>query len=184
MTVPCFFVRDLSIISIMYYKIVEKFGPDNGDRWRDYLQWRGLNLTSFDSVDGILRPNLFDPESKEDWANCVNENCKLNLITNINYAKFILNQYKNAALVGVNIELDESYTPREGLLGFDIIDGYCDVSLVTNWGADEAGILNQHIMPNGLIKDLYQALKIRDLLRKDYSNDSHAGSCEVWAIYN
>lgn len=168
----------------MYYKIVEKFGPSSGDRWQDYLQWRGLDLTHFDSVDGILRPNLFDPESKEDWANCVNENCKLSLITNIHYAKTVLNRYENAALVGVDYELDETYTPQEGLLGFDIIDGYCDVSLVTNWGTDEAGIINHHVMPNGLIKDLSQTLKIRDLLRKDYSNDSHAGNCEVWAIYN
>ena len=61
----------------MYYKIVEKFGPENGDRWERYLDCRGLDLIKFDSVDGVLRPDLFEPESNEDWKNCVNEDFKL-----------------------------------------------------------------------------------------------------------
>ncbi len=107
----------------MYYKIVENFGPQGGDRWQSYLKWRGLNLTSFDSVDGILKPDLFTPESELDWRNCVNEDCKLSLITNIDYAKEFLGRYDNALLVGVEIELDEGYTSKDGLLGYDIIDG-------------------------------------------------------------
>jgi hypothetical protein len=60
----------------MYYKIIERFGPEDGDKWKKYLHWRGLQLTSFDSVYGILRPDLFEPVSKEDWNHCVNEDCK------------------------------------------------------------------------------------------------------------
>ena len=44
----------------MYYKIVERFGPECGDRWRGYLKWRRFNLSGFDSVDAILRPDLFE----------------------------------------------------------------------------------------------------------------------------
>ena len=168
----------------MHYKLVERFGPEDGDRWRSYLEWRGLNLTSFDSVDGILRPDLFEPESVEDWHNCVNEDDKLNLITSLDYAKKILDRYDNPALIGVEIELEEEgYVPMDGLLGFDIIDAYCDVSLVTNWGTDEESIINNYVMANGLIGELVPALRIRDSLRKGFSEDSHAEQCEVWAIY-
>jgi hypothetical protein len=167
----------------MYYKIVERFGPEDGDRWQNYLEWRGLNLSSFDSMDGILRPDLFKPESDEDWRNCVNEQFKLNLITNLEYARGILDRYDNSVLVGVEIELQEGYNPEDGLLGFDIIDSYCDVSLVTNWGTDEESIINNYVMNNGLIGALGRALQIRDLLRKEFSEDSHAENCEVWAVY-
>jgi hypothetical protein len=167
----------------MYYKIVKSFGPHDGERWQNYLAWRGLNLTSFDSVDNILRPDLFEPESNKDWRNCVNEDYKLSLITNLDYAKSILNRYDDSALVGVEIELKDGYVPKGGLLGFDIIDSYCSVSLVTDWGTDEDGIVNSHVMPNGLIGDLVRSLDIRNTLRKEFPEDSHAKNCQVWAIY-
>jgi len=167
----------------MYYKIVEKFGPEDGDRWQGYIDWRGLDLIKFDSVDGILRPDLFEPDSAEDWQNCVNENFKLNIITNLDYEKNILNRYDKSALVGVEIELEEDYIPQDGFLGYDIIDGYCDVSLVTNWGTDDEGLINNYVMQNGLISDLGLAIQIRNKLRKEFSEDSHAEACEVWAIY-
>ncbi len=91
----------------MYYKIIERFGPEDGDKWKKYLHWRGLQLTSFDSVDGILRPNLFEPASKEDWNHCVNEDFKLSLITHLDYAKKILRNHKNSVLVSVEIELEK-----------------------------------------------------------------------------
>ena len=167
----------------MYYKVVEKFGPQAEDRWQSYLDWRGLNLNSFDSVDGILRPDLFEPESEEDWRNCINEDYKLSLITNFDYAQAILERYDNAVLVGIEMELEEGYVPKVGLLGFDIIDGYCEVSLVTNWGTDKESIIENYVMSNGLIGNLSQALQIRNLLRKEFSEDSHAQNCQVWAIY-
>jgi hypothetical protein len=167
----------------MYYKIVEKFGPEDGDKWEGYLEWRGLNLIQFDSVDGILRPDLFTPESKEDWNNCVNEDFKLNLITNLKYANNILKRFDNSVLVGVEIELQDNYSPKLGILGFDIIDGYCDVSLITNWGNEEKELIDKHVLQNGLIRNLDQAIRIRNILRDQFSEDSHAEACEVWAVY-
>ena len=167
----------------MYYKIVERFGPEDREKWQNYLKWRGLTLVGFDSVDGILRPDLFQPESDEDWRNCVNENNKLSLITDLDYARRVANRFENPVLVGVEIELEEGYVPKEGLLGFDIIDSYCDVSLVTNWGTDEEGLINSFVLPNGLIGDLGRALQIRKLLRNDFSEDPHAENCEVWAVF-
>ncbi|MSQ47965.1 MAG: hypothetical protein EXR78_06190 [Deltaproteobacteria bacterium] len=168
----------------MYYTIIEKFGPQNHDKWASYMQWRKLpQLTSFDSVDGILRPNLFEPQSAEDWRNCVNADFKTRLITNLDYAKKIAPHFGDGDLVGVEIELEEGYAAGPGLLGFDIIDEYCDVSLLTDWGADEEAMMTPHIMPNGLLGNLAQAMAIRNTLRERFPNDAHACTCQVWAVY-
>ena len=166
----------------MYYKIIERFSPEDKEKWQSYIQWRGLNLTSFDSVDGILRQDLFMPESKEDWRNCVNEDNKLSFITSLDYAREILDRYDEPLVVGVDVELEEGYVPGDGFLGFDIIDGYCDISLVTNWGTDQEDIISKHMMNNGLIGDLETALLVRDVLRNEFHEDAHAEGCEVWAV--
>ena len=167
----------------MYYKIVKKFGPEDGYNWERYIRWRGLNLVKFDSVDGILRPDLFTPESMEDWRNCVNENFKLNMITDLEYAHRILKRYEKSILVGVEIEIQEGYTPGSGILGFDIIDGYCDVSLITNWGNEKNDLVDKYVMSNGLIINIDKAVEIRNKLRNEFDEDSHAKGCQVWAIY-
>ena len=165
----------------MYCKIIKKFGPSDEERWQSYLNWRQLDLTCFDSIDGILRPDLFNPKSQEDWENCVNADFKLYL-TNSNYAKRIVRRYHNATIVGVETALDVVYETKEGLLGYDIIDG--SISVLTNWGADKEGLINPYLMPNGLIGDLAQALYILNSLRKKFPNDLHVIESEVWAVYS
>ena len=118
----------------MYFKILEKFGPESGERWTEYLDWRKIALIKFDSVDGMMRPDLFEPRTHDDWRNCVNEDYKLNLITNVEYAAEVASKNPNSDIVGVDIELDHAPSNIDGLLGFDIIDGYCSTSLLTNWG--------------------------------------------------
>jgi len=167
----------------MYFKIVEKFGPDDGVRWNDYLMWRGLNLTSFDSVDGILRGDLFNPESEDDWKNCVQEDFKISLITNLEYARKIQKQYEEAEIVGIDFPMDSHYQVKTGLLGFDVIDSHWGVSMLTNWGTDEEGIFSDLILENGLLGDLTHAFRIRDTLRKRFPEDRHARECHVCAIY-
>ncbi|SVE27741.1 uncharacterized protein METZ01_LOCUS480595, partial [marine metagenome] len=78
-------------------------------------------------------------------------------------------------------ELDEVYEPEEGLLGYDIIDGL--ISVLTNLGTDTENLINPHLMPNGLIGDLTQALRIRNLLRQKFLDDPHVKESEVWAVY-
>jgi hypothetical protein len=171
----------------MYYKVVERFGPEDGDVWLEYLKFCGFShLTRFDSVDGMLRPDLFAPESEEDWMNCVNADFKLSLITNLEYAKKaakkIMTREKKAELVGVDIELKKGYSPGPLLCGYDIIDRYCDNSLVTNCPNKEL-INPADILENGLIADFERALELRDLLRETCPDDDHACECEVWAVY-
>ncbi|WP_154650817.1 hypothetical protein [Reinekea blandensis] len=166
----------------MYYKVVKKFGLDFGSDWSSYKEWRNFEFSSFESVDALLRPDLFEPKSDEDWDNCVNEDYKLNLITNLEYAAKVHSRFKNSDLVGVEIELETPPKETTELLGFDILDEYCQVSLLTNWGNNN-DVIDTSLCKNGLIGDFSEALKIRNYLRKDFKEDGHAEFCGIWAIY-
>ena len=83
----------------MYFKIIEKFEPES-DTWMSYLDWRKFTLYCFDSVDGMLRRDLFVPESIDDWGNCVKEDYKINLITNLPYAK---KSWKNIIMPSLSV---------------------------------------------------------------------------------
>ena len=166
----------------LYYKIIECFEP-NSEKWPAYINWRKTNLTSFDSVDGMLRPDLFLPKSAEDWANCVNEDLKLHLITNLDYAKEIINHYPKGNIVGVEPEINDDHICKKGFSGYDIIDGDWYVSLIANWGTDGDNSYDRYLMGNGLIGDLNQALQVCDLLQNKFPDDQHAKRCTVWAIY-
>ena len=57
----------------MLYKIIESFSRADGARWTGYCDWRGLQFERFDSIDGIMRPSLFQKPEDDDWAHIVNE---------------------------------------------------------------------------------------------------------------
>jgi hypothetical protein len=166
------------------YKVVEPFGPESGDAWTSYINWtHQATMERFDSADGMLREDCFEPQTKEDWKNCVNENFKLNLITNLEYARTIQGRNQGSVIVGVDIELESGYREDKGLLGYDIVEEYCHISLITNWGTDGDEFEKIEFKRNGLIGELNEALALRDTLRANYPGDSHASNCHVWAIY-
>ena len=167
----------------MYYKIVDKFGPESGDAWSSYLSWRGLELSRFDSVDGILRGDRFTPESEDDWNNCLAEMDLPVLIKNLEYAKSIKAKHAASELVGVEINIEKDYLEKRNLLGYEVIDSEWDVSMLTNWGTDEEGLFSQYIESNALIASAQTALQVRDSLRRLFPEDAHACECSVWAVY-
>ena len=169
----------------MLYKVVDRFGPDSGDLWRDYLaQSHYGQLTSFDSVDSALRGDCPFPESGEDWSNCILEDFKLSLITNLDYARNVHSRFPNLDLIAVDIELDVDYVQHERILGYDIIDDQCGNSLIANWRNDIETFNAIEFQNNGLIEELLVALRLRDYLRRTYASDPHARGCHVWGIYD
>ena len=170
----------------MLYKVVEYFGPNSKDKWDNYIEWSGLNwLKSFDSVDGLLRPSLFEPHTEEDWANCVKENFIINYINNVDYALEIYNTCENGILVGMDLIRNAEYMPSKDIIGYDILDECNDISLLTNWGkSGDYPYDRKVIKENGLIKDKDTSIQIRDQLRQMLDGDHHSKECKVWAIYH
>ena len=76
----------------------------------------------------------------------------------------------------INQERDEAF------LGFDIIDSYNSVSLLTNWG-NEMETINQALASNALITDWETARKIHEELHEHWGNDGHVEGCRIVSIY-
>ena len=170
--------------SVVFYKVVKPFGPDSGAVWGDYLAWiHQKQMTSFDSVDAGLRADCFNPETNEDWKHCVNEDHKLNLLIDLDYARKIQRENPDSEIVGVEVDVEATHVPRNGLCGYDILDEWCAVSLLTNWGTSEPVFEGIEFQANGLLRDISIASRMQTMLREHCCDDPHAKNCQVWAIY-
>lgn len=166
----------------MLYTIVKSFSEANGDSWTSYCKWRGIQFESFDSIDGLLKPSLFEPTTKEDWNHVVNQDYMTHYITDFDYASQKHRENgKRSCLLSLSFDNHEENNPQ--FLGYDLIDGYFDISLLTNWGND-CKIINQQISLNGLISTYKVIKEIRDYLITTYKNDSHVDSCSIVSIYS
>ena len=174
------------VVMKMIYRISKKYGPQSSD-WEAYLEWSGLqNCQEFYSIDGIKRKGLFIPWTVEEWENCVNADFKINLITNLAYAKKIISDYDEGEILGV-IEnpgfSSEEIPPDHILMGYDILDEYNDISLLTNWGGKKRGIQNLTLNRYALLDDIDYAYQLKEMLHKNFPDDEHARACEVWSVY-
>ena len=170
----------------MNYVIKENFGLDSDD-WQEYAQWAGLeHCKEYYSIDGTRRESIFIPKSGEDWENCINEDCKTDMLTNLDYAKKIIHKYPNAEIIGVveNPKTNKiTVLPRHILMGYDIIDAFGGISLITNWGGKDDEPKDYECNNFGLLNDIDFAYRFKEKLLKEYSEDPHVPNCEVWAVY-
>jgi hypothetical protein len=165
----------------MLYTLIEPFSPNDGDRWTSYCAWRGLKFARFDSIDGILRPSLFKEPNDEDWSHIVNESFMLHYFHDRKYAELKRRQIGRGDLVGVEFQdHDESAV---GFLGYDLLDGCNDVSLLTNWGNDIA-VVNRSLGRTGLIRSRGAVEKVKAELMMSYAEDGHVKGCKVVSIYS
>lgn len=169
----------------MLYKVVNQFGPKAGETWQDYSSWfEAYHLVEFCSLDSMMNDSVFTPETIEDWENIVQKDFMIEMITNLSYARKIHERHPGAVIFGLIIEPDvEDLKENDGLLGFDVIDGYCGNSLITNCGGYPEIFNDEDISKYGLLDDYYNACRIRDELRRQFPECAHARECCVWAIY-
>ena len=171
----------------MFYKVVKQFKKeDDIEQWQAYINFSGLGqIEAFCSLDGMHNHSLFTPESVEDWHNCVNEDYKIEMITNLDYAIVVAERYPGARLFGLIIDPRQADMPKDGqLLGYDIMDGDYSISLLTNCGGFPDLFDNSRINRFGLLDEVAEAYAIRDHLRVAYADDPHAGACAVIAVFD
>jgi hypothetical protein len=164
----------------MLYTIIESFSPKDGDRWGSYCAWRGIKFERFDSIDGLLRPSLCKAPKEQDWPFIVNESFMLHYFVDRKYAEQKRREIGEGDLVGVKFHAHDESHP--GFLGYDLIDGFNDVSLLTNWGND-GEIVNGSISKTGLIHSRAVIQEVQDELLRSHSNDSHVEECKIVSVY-
>jgi hypothetical protein len=168
----------------MLYKIIESFSPNDGDNWISYCKWRGIWFECFDSIDEIMRPNVFDEIDDEDWTRIFTDgNAVFNFFTDFDYALRKFRKGGRGNLVGVCFDGHDESHP--GFRGYDLLDSFNRVSLLTDFGCDSAfAIIDKRLSPRALVLDLECANAIRAELLKALGDDSHVKDCKVVSIYN
>ena len=164
----------------MLFTIIESFSPKDGDAWTKYCAWRGITFERFDSIDGILRPSLFNPQNDADWHHVVAEDFMNRFIKDIDFALATYQVIGQGDLVGVRFNAHDERDDR--FLGYDLIDGYCDVSLLTNWGMDKERV-NRSLAPNALVPTFDSVRAIQEELTKTTGTDSHVKGCRIVSVY-
>lgn len=167
----------------MFYKVLEYFGPQR-EGWASFIKGHYIkNFSCFDSVDSILCPSKFTPQSQEDWENCVGEDYMIEYITNLDFALKVHKKYPDSRLVG----LERGQCPQaQTFKGYDILDGYSDISLITNWGPHDKdhALKNFDIQDNGLISNYKIAEDAVQKLTSEHGFDAHVKDCQIWAVHN
>lgn len=171
-----------------WYIAVEKFGPEKGDEWNDYIQWSGLHhLIELVSLDYQLCPPILDKTKIEYWPYIVNSDLLLHYFTDLNFLRSELkkSEKRNYSLLSVirnpyqtNFKAIE--TNNFCFLGFDLVEHDSGISALSNCGGwpelDNAKLSNCGLMTN------YQHAKLlQNELKCNYPQEPHA-NCDIWAI--
>lgn len=170
------------------FTAVQQFDPNDGGRWRDYIQWSGLtHLREVVSLDILLCPNLVGELVPEDWEYNVHEDFKLHLFRD---AEYICRRTQGKdrvqilALMQNPAENDFSNFAhsRFQFRGFDLVELQTGISALVNCGGFDNAFVAADLSDCGLLPELSKALEVQKRLRTEYPDEHHV-NCDLWAIW-
>lgn len=152
--------------------------------WRDYCHWRNHKFTMLESLDSMLRDTVYEcPEHDTDWQYTLTIDRFGGIVTDvINDDAYAI---QLARRLGGEVILNFDYQELEvvqNVIGYDILDGDCQFSLLTNFGND-IPIVNRYLTGNGLILLLSDVLQIHAWFLEHMPNDGHVGGSRIFAVY-
>lgn len=172
-----------------WFTATEKFGPEHGNGWLNYLEWAQLpQLREVISLDTSLCHSLFDDLVADDWNHNVHEDYLTCFFYDLDYVVQRVHHLLTKANI-LAVVLEPSCDPS-GLLtderfifyGYDLLEQATGISALTNCGGFPLAFDNAAISPAGLIADYEVAQTIQKRLCENYPDEHHA-NCELWAIW-
>lgn len=170
-----------------WFIATEPFTPENGTKWRDYIDSSGLEqLVELVSLDSMLCPTLLPEIKDEYWPHIINEDFMLHFFVDFDFLvkevasiprKNVLSVLRNPS----RHPEPPSIAPFE-FLGCDLVDVQCSASALTNCGGFPDVFANAELSSTGLIPSRERAIDIQQRLRSAYPSEPHA-DCNVWAIF-
>lgn len=170
------------------YSAVERFDPNCGERWQDYIKRSGLtHLREVVSLDTILCPTIFGELADEDWQHNIQEDYKLHLFRDLDYilGKVAGNDHITVLALMQNPtdeELGSFSDSRFVFRGFDLMDVQGGNSALVNCGGFPDVFSPADLSDCGLLSDHATALLVQKVLRAKYP-DCFDADCDVWAIW-
>lgn len=168
------------------YTARERFRPAHNDGWSQYVQWSGFtHITELVTLDHILCPELIDDLIDDDWSHNVHADNRITWFTDSDYLrKRSDRRYGRDQLIAMIENPDTVNKPHDGFVavGFDILDEYDSISVLTNCGRFP-GIFDPSAVNSwGLIEDIAEAKDIAERIRSDFPDEPHCCDCRVWQI--
>jgi hypothetical protein len=168
------------------YAAHRRFDPSAGERWRSFVQWSGFhNIDEVVSTDQMLCPNLVEELIDADWEHNLHKDSKLHLFRDLEYLKRRVNYDARVHNLLCLVERPKAPVfPEAGfeLCGYDILDSFDSVSVLTNCGPFPHIFLPSELNRCALLDDLERAWQIAAAIRGSEPEDPHCSDCRVWAI--
>ncbi|XZE52888.1 hypothetical protein SH139x_004814 [Planctomycetaceae bacterium SH139] len=164
----------------------ERFTPDDSAAWAKYIAWIGFTAaTEIVTLDHVLCPELIDSPTDSDWPHNVQEDYRTTWFHDLAYLRKRCNWRIGQNQIIAMIDAPETeLPPPSGFThcGFDILDGYDSISVLTNCGPFPGLIDPKSVNSFGLLSSLQVAQSIADKMRIDFPDDPHCCDCVVWQI--
>ncbi len=164
------------------------FGPAQGEKWLDYVEWSGLRqLREVVSLDQLLCPTVPAELVAADWEYNVHADYLTSYFHSLDHLKRRVAGEPDLNLLAViqnpgPADLDGTNPPGFTFMGFDVVDVYGDVSALTNCGGFDDVFPKTELSDHGLLREPVRAYQVQRDLRKTYPDHSHT-RCDVWAIW-
>jgi len=173
----------------MYYTAIERFDPNNGERWIGYTRWLGrTDLKRVVTLDSLLCPTVVHAESCDDWGFVAKEDFMLDFFTDLGFVLRRVAGHRPSLVVAVardpsTEEVDDFADPDFEFAGFDIVDTQFFASaLLSGSRFPDVYRVSELSEESGLIRLRKRAFQIRDALRRRHPDCAKA-NCYVWAIW-
>lgn len=168
------------------YTLRERFVPEFGDRWENYLAFSGFeHIGELVTLDSIMCPNIVADLTDADWDYNVHEDNRTEFFRDPEYlmGRQPLDRSRHQ-LLAILEHPDDSDIAPSGFTrcGFDIMDSHFGNSTLTNCGPIPEAFAPSSVNEFGLLSDYKTAISVRDKMRQLRPDEPHLGNCEVWSI--
>ena len=173
----------------MYYTAIERFDPDNGERWIGYTRWLGrTDLKRIVTLDSVLCPAVVHAGSCDDWGFAAKEDFMLDFFTDLDFVLRRVAGHRPSVVLAVTREptaadVNDFSDPNFEFAGFDVVDTqFFGSALLSSSRFPALYNVSELSEESGLIRLRKRAFQIRDTLRKSHP-DCEKANCYVWAIW-
>jgi len=168
------------------YTARERFTPTNSDRWAEYVTWIGFHhIEELATLDDMLCRDLIDELLDADWSHNVQADFRATWFRDVDYLRQRCPWRIGCDQIIAMVEQPNAeIPPPPGFIacGFEILDGFDSVSVLTNCGQFPGIIDPASVNRWGLLPNLPTANSIAETVRTEFREEPHCSECRVWQI--
>lgn len=164
----------------------KRFTPVDVDVGKRYIAWIGFaSVDEIVTLDYSLCSDLIDVPIDSDWVYNVHQNYRTTWFHNLAYLRQRCDwRIGRDQIIAMIDDPKTEQPPPAGFThcGFDILDGYDSISVLTNCGPFPDFVQLNSVNAYGLLPSLQLAESVAEAMRTKFPEDSHCCDCVVWQI--